>query len=282
MRVLERIVTAFRRALPAPAEKLVQMRGGYRLALRPAADALERRLYEARTYEAGTLALFDQVLRRGDVMVDVGANLGLMTLHAARLVGSPGCVVALEPHPAYHARLVSHLALNGCDNVRALQVAAGAVRSSASIYDFPEVNIGRSSLVIPESGAPAAATVAVDTLDAILAGAGVGRVRLLKVDVEGYEAQVLAGASGLLAQRPIVCMEVSRTVTGGGDPLAAHDMIMETGAYSAWNFRDGKGRPSPLVAVKDRQRLAAQTDDNVVYVPHAERDALPARLFTGA
>lgn len=279
MRVIERIVAALRGLLPAPADAVVQMRGGYRLALRPAADALERRLYNARTYEAATLALFDRVLRPGDAMVDVGANLGLMTLHAARLVGATGRVVALEPHPAYHARLVAHLELNGCGNVRALRMAAGAARSSAPIYDFPEVNIGRSSLVSPGAGATASATVEVDRLDSILADVGIGRVRLLKIDVEGFEAQVLTGAAGVLAQRPVVCMEVSRTVGSVEAPLAAHDAIMDTGAYGAWNFRDGKGRPSPLVAVTDRLQLAAQEDDNVVYIPHTERQSLPAGLF---
>ncbi|MCA1799503.1 MAG: FkbM family methyltransferase [Xanthomonadaceae bacterium] len=279
MRVFERLVAALRGALPAPAEALVQMRGGYQLSLRPATDALERRMYNARTYEAATLALFDQVLRAGDAVVDVGANLGLMTLHAARIVGSTGRVVALEPHPVYYARLVEHLILNSCDNVRALQVAAGATRASAPIYDFPAVNIGRSSLVSPGADAKPASTVAVDTLDSILAGIGVGRVRLLKVDVEGFEAQVLAGASGVLSQRPVICMEVSRTVSSGTDPLGAHDAIMDTGAYTAWNFRDGKGRPSPLVAVADRQRLAAQEDDNVIYIPHTERNSLPTGLF---
>lgn len=278
--LIDRLTRRVRALLPAPDRVVCEMRGGYRLVLHPNADRLERRLYDARTYEPATLALFDAVLRAGDTVVDVGANIGLMTLHAATCVGERGRVIAIEPHPNYHRRLVANAALNGLENVAAVRMAAGAESGQSTLYDVPSVNIGRSSLIVPDAPHAAAAMVEVAPLDAILARQRAGPVRVLKIDVEGFELQVLRGARALLAAAPIVCMEVTDGLPHGGDaPLAAHDALLATGLFAAYVFAHGKGRASPLVPVPDRAALARRRDDNLVYVPHALRDALPASLF---
>jgi FkbM family methyltransferase len=280
MSYIERIGLRLRRMLPTPDCAVRTMRGGYRLNLRPNSDPFERQLYVARTYEPGTLSLFDKVLREGDTMVDVGANLGLMTLHAAGRVGPTGAVVAIEPHPAYFPRLLENVALNGLRNVRAVEVAAGDVTEERTIFDIPSANIGRSSLARPEVDSEPAGSVSVRPLDDILDDQKADFVRLLKIDVEGFEPQVLRGASRTIAMQPIVCMEVSAALDHGEDgPLAAHDILMSTGLYSSYGFLHGKGRASPLVEITERDRLALQMHDNVVYLPHALRGALPLELF---
>lgn len=280
MYLIDRLLTRARALLPAPDRVECALRGGYRLVLHPNADRFERRLFDARTYEPATLALFDAVLRPGDTMVDVGANLGLMTIHAATRVGPDGRVIAIEPHPVYHRRLLDNLALNALANVDAVRIAAGDAVGEATLYDVPEVSIGRSSLIVPDVPHQAAGTVAVEPLDAILARRRAGPVRLLKLDVEGFELRVLRGAAALLAAQPIICMEVSHALPrGGAGPLAAHDAVLETGRYAAYEFARGKGRASPLTPVPDRATLARRRDDNLVYVPHALRAALPAALF---
>jgi hypothetical protein len=112
-----------------------------------------------------------------------------------------------------------------------------------------------------------------------LADAAVGEVHMLKIDAEGFEFQVLRGAAATVSQQPLICMEVTAALTHDGDPLAAHDLIMAAGAYRSFNFRRGKGRASPLVEITDRGRLAAQVDDNVVYIPQHLINSLPAGLF---
>jgi len=102
-----------------------RMEGGYTLVLHPNADRWERKIYWQRTYEPATLALIDRCLRLGDRMIDVGANFGLMSLHASRAVGSSGAVIAFEPHPGTFKRLQGHLHLNAAHNVRAINAAAG-------------------------------------------------------------------------------------------------------------------------------------------------------------
>ena len=181
-------------------------------------------MYRNRTYEAGTLAVISRFLKLGDTFVDVGANLGLMTLHASRIVGPEGKVVAFEPHPETYRRLIQNIELNNCSNVQPLQMAAGSGKSEAQIYDVPSVNIGRASLIRPDVDYRPAGQVKVSTLDEELDGQ---RVQFLKIDVEGFEAEVLAGASETLAKRPIISMEVSTAVCV--DHMIAHDMVMDTG-----------------------------------------------------
>jgi len=276
----DKFAARVRRLRPAPDEAVAEMRGGYRLFLHPNNDRHERQLYFDRTYEPATLALIDLVLRPGDIMVDVGANLGVMSMHAAKAVGPTGTVVALEPHPVTFHRLTQHVRLNDFENIRPVQIAAGAGHEQRTIFDVPTVNIGRASLIVPKQGGEPAGIIEVNSLDNILSHLGVGPVRLIKIDVEGFEPNVLRGASKVIAQQPVICMEVSATIDRGDDePLAAHDIIMGTGVYRAFKFKYGKGRACPLVKVQDRDRLARQVNDNVVYVPTALQAGLSGTLF---
>jgi FkbM family methyltransferase len=243
--------------------------------LRPSSSFHERELYQWRTYEPGTLALMDKVLRPGDTMIDVGSSMGLMALHGSKLVGDAGTVVALEPHPDVFQQLNENLKLNHCKNVRALQVAAGPKVSDETIYHAPTANVGGASLVQSKGPYTAAGIVHVEKLDTLVAE--FQSIRFMKIDVEGFEASVLAGASDTLAKQPIICMEVSASMSS--NPLASHDMVMATGNYAAFRFKMSKARVCPLVPVLSRERLNRQVNDNIVYVPHRIRSALPQTLF---
>jgi FkbM family methyltransferase len=281
LRYFDKMVTRARQIRHAPDNAVVDMSGGYKLSLRPNSDRHERQLYFDRCYEPATLALFSAVLRSGDTMVDVGANLGIMSLHASKSVGATGAVVAIEPHPVTFLRLVEHIRINDSRSIRPIQIAAGKEPGQSAIFDAPAVNIGRASLIDPGKGSEFAGKVTVDLLDNILASFGLESVRLLKIDVEGFEANVLKGATKTLTKQPVICMEVSASIqSSDNEPLAGHDIIMATGLYAAYTFRHGKGRASPLVDVSSRSQLARQVNDNVVYIPHSIRSELPIGLFS--
>ena len=280
LRYLKKIAMRLRQLRPIPDLVLAEMYGGYSLLLRPSLDEHERQLFFDRTYEPALLAALDLVLRPGDVMVDVGANLGIMTLHAARAVGPTGTVVAIEPHPSTYARLIRHIRINRFDNIKPVQIAAGATVERRMLFDFPSVNIGRASLLAAEGGGKQVGTVDVDSLDNILSWLGVEKVRMLKIDVEGFEPEVLRGASRIIRQGPIICMEVSAEVANtDANPLAAHDIIMSTGLFCAYTFLHGKRHAGPLKKAENRSQLARQVHDNVVYIPKALRGELPPSLF---
>jgi FkbM family methyltransferase len=279
MNPVSRMIRTVRKAMPVPPQACRLMRGGYLMNLEPQADPYERRIFLDRAYEPATLHLFDRVLRPGDTMVDVGANIGVMALHAALRVGPGGAVIAIEPHPRHHARLRENIALNELSNVLPIRKAMGESPCERTIFDSPNVNIGHASLIDPGDEGEAAGVVKIERLDRVLAECGVENVRLLKIDVEGFEREVLAGAPNLLARGPIICMEVEADMpTEGEDPFAAHDLIMGTGLYDSYRFAKSKFNASPLAPLAD-PRETASISDNVIYVPRALRETLPADLF---
>jgi FkbM family methyltransferase len=186
-----------------------------------------RSLATAGLWEWYLTGVFGRLLGRGDVFVDVGANVGYYALVASRLVGDTGHVYALEPAPETFEKLTELLARNGAANVTALQVAAGAAEGTATLYGTALGHDEMSSLhherrevehlvanlplhgVDPEAVA-VATEVPVLPLAEILDPDDLERLRLVKIDVEGYEVEVLRGLEPLFDQgsRPTVVVEV--------------------------------------------------------------------------
>lgn len=155
------------------------------------------------------VALFRQCVRAGDRVIDVGANIGAHTVALARLVGPAGRVLALEPVDANHRLLCGNLALNGLDWADGLLAAAGAADGMlhlAAVAMDTDGNFGALSLDELAGDLP----VPVHRLDG-LCREGAGRIRLIKIDVEGMEAEVLEGARSLIARdRPVLYVENDR------------------------------------------------------------------------
>jgi FkbM family methyltransferase len=160
--------------------------------------------------------LFLRLVRRGDTVFDVGANLGVYSLLFSRLVGRRGQVHAFEPGPPTFAGLGRHLEREGpCRNLTANHLAVGAAAGTATLY-LPGDDHGQASLSRQTTGswptAPAVAEFAVPmtTLDAYAAARTPGPVHLIKIDVEGAELGVLQGGARLLARdHPLLHLEVS-------------------------------------------------------------------------
>jgi FkbM family methyltransferase len=140
----------------------------------------------------------------GDVVVDVGANVGYMTSLATVRAGPQGKVLAFEPHPRVYELLERNAArwrtASGLDNVQLRRLALSDREGEGTLVAGPsfEANMGLAAL-----GTDGPATAGSDSIPVQLARldqiAGGGQLGLLKVDVEGHEADVLRGANGLLS-----------------------------------------------------------------------------------
>jgi FkbM family methyltransferase len=170
-------------------------------------DWIGQYVFVTGSYEEPTAALMAQLVCPGDLVVDVGANVGFFTLLLSRLVGRGGRVVAFEPMPHALERLRAHVSLNRCDNVTIRDCALGAATGTTQLYLGPRHHTSIASLQ-PRDGAQAV-EVACRTLDDELSGDG--PVACLKIDAEGWEPEVLAGARLVLEQQPtpFVIAEVS-------------------------------------------------------------------------
>ena len=169
-------------------------------------------------YEPGATGTVLSSLGDGDVFVDIGANSGYFSVLAALRVGGRGRVLAFEPNPSVRRQLQRHLELNSiADRVTVSDLAVGGEdRDDVQLFVscWPE-NDGIASLTpaaetIARGGlrADASILVRVRTFDSWMQSARLPRIDLMKIDVEGAEAQVLSGMSATFASvRPkrIIC-----------------------------------------------------------------------------
>ena len=136
-------------------------------------------------------------LRKGDVALDIGSNIGYYLLQESRLVGAEGRVYGLEPEEENFRLLQRNIALNRYDNVEVFQLAAGAENMEASMYLSRHSNL--HSLVTPTESSQATQPTTVVTVDQFLADKP--RPSFIRMDVEGYEYEVLLGMEKIL-ERP--------------------------------------------------------------------------------
>ncbi|MBK7046155.1 MAG: FkbM family methyltransferase [bacterium] len=165
--------------------------------------------FAAGTYEPPVQQALADCLKPGDVVLDVGANVGFIAVIAAKLVGPAGRVVAFEPVPE-NARLVRRNArLNGLSRLEVVETAVGDRCGSAQLV-LARLS-GGSALAGTDLPPDACGEIEVPltTLDAWHAREPATRPALVKIDVEGAELAVLRGAVGLLAAaRPMLLLEV--------------------------------------------------------------------------
>lgn len=140
-----------------------------------------------------------RVLRPGDVALDVGANLGAVTAVMSKCVGPKGQVHSFEPNPVMHRRLQASLERNHWSNVIIHPVALGAIKGRATLR-IPAGNAGSASLALSETAAVDSVEVDLMTLSGVPHLSSVDRIRLVKLDVEGWEPEVLRGAVDLFSR----------------------------------------------------------------------------------
>ena len=168
-------------------------------------------------FEGDEIDLAARLLAPGALAVDVGANIGAFTAALAAAVAPDGTVHAFEPLAASRTRLERTLELNALANVVVDSRAVADTVGSAEFFEYGpgyESWAGLADRSIEHGGVvPQATATAVETttLDAYAAEAGIGRVDLLKIDVEGAEERVLRGARGLLEAGRVaaVVLEIS-------------------------------------------------------------------------
>ena len=156
------------------------------------------------SYEYAKRVVIERVVMPGNVVFDVGANVGYYTLLASLLVGRAGKVFAFEPVRKNLAYLERHLRINGVSNVTVIDKAVSDRDGYVSFVDGPSASMGHFA----ETGGYQVPTVAIDSL--------VERGELplpdfMKIDVEGAELLVLRGAKRTIEQaRPVIALATDR------------------------------------------------------------------------
>lgn len=151
------------------------------------------------TYEPDTVRLFRANVRPGDRVLDIGANEGFFAALAGQLAGPDGQVIAVEPQSRLHEVLEVNLALNAAGRRRIVKRVVGKTDSAVhQIWLFPISNTGASSLIARYRFGAKSEDVREITVATILADSGIDAVDFVKVDVEGFEPEVVASLLPLM------------------------------------------------------------------------------------
>jgi FkbM family methyltransferase len=217
-RVLQRPLLSIREALGRGNVANVTRRGlNWRLDLR---EGIDFAIWLQGYFEPATVAAYRAILQPGSVVIDIGANVGAHTLPLAQAVGPNGYVVACEPTAGAFSRLGANVDANPAlatrIRLRQAMLLADPTASlpRAVIASWPLAPTGDIHPTI--RGRYLSTTRAsVTTLDALVAEEGLDRVDMLKLDVDGYECDVLDGATETLARfRPKIITELDPKAPG--------------------------------------------------------------------
>jgi FkbM family methyltransferase len=224
--------------------------GDLRLRCYPRSNSANNVVYFTRRFEPAEMGFIEKFVQPGETVIDAGANIGAYSLLLAHLVGEEGRVIAIEPGADAAARLEENVVLNGLDQVRVVAVAVGAEEGTADMTVADDV----SNTLTVGLGTRDVLSVPVVPLDDLVTGS----VAFIKLDIEGYEHEALRGACRVLADRPVLQLELTdhllRRAGSSAEAVVEH--------LSSLDYRVA----SPVLDA-GRVRLSDADGANVIAVP---------------
>lgn len=168
---------------------------GFGLYLNPVEQYQSCRLHYDRIHEPPVTHLIERVLRRGMTFLDLGANLGYFTILASQRVGDEGRVYAFEPGPENYRFLLKNIQLNGCRNVRPLNVAASNRTGPGELFLSSDSPTDHQLVDDPSAHRKA---IRVNTITVDHAVGSASGPLVVKIDVQGHEMQCVQGMTTTL------------------------------------------------------------------------------------
>ncbi len=240
-----RLARLLLRGQRASADVDIVDRFGLRFSVPSLAESIAFHLWIDGVYEPEVLRFILHYLQPGGVLVDVGASIGSLTIPVAHTLAPAGRVVAIEASGRIFGYLRRNVATNALGNVHCINCAATDGEGGVEFYEAPVDHFGMGSMGAQFHATPS--MVRGETLDHMLAEAGVARVDLLKIDVEGFEVGVLSGAKQLLLGEhpPLVLFEFidwAEARLPCGKPGDAQRLLLDWG-FKIWRLADfSRGR----------------------------------------
>lgn len=262
-------VTLPKMLLPDPksvGKHVIKTIHGIKMMIDPVLDkGVELSLFQTGTYEKGTIQLLEHYLEPGSVFLDIGANIGLMSVIASKCVGEKGTVYAVEANPGTVPILQANTELNQCKNIEILPLALSDAQGTAVLFENWEVNRGGASL-ISQSDGQQGIEVKMERLDDLFDENSA--LHLVKIDVEGFEPQVIRGGiNWFRKQLPVFIIEVSekREKEVGPSPKEIMELVKTIGIYAFYKQKGTKERRGKLIEINTSKDLP--NHDNIICIP---------------
>ena len=251
-----------------PAPPMVRLRvpgvDGAVLHLNPKDEMITRLILAEGLWEANETRWMVRSLREGDVVLDVGANVGYYTVIASRLVGDEGRVYAFEPDPTAFSFLEKNAAANALRNVVLEQKACSSEPGTLKLF-LDEVNLGAHRVNVPGENQKRFVEVEAVRVDDYFA-AEARKVHFIKIDTEGAEALIVAGMKRLIAENADLKMAVELSPYALEDLGSSASELLSMLEELDFRFYDlGLGPLVPLVEVTRESLLSTYTVENKLF-----------------
>lgn len=171
---------------------LVERINGFKMLVNPRDAGIGTELIYSHIHEPQVTRLIPCMVRPGDIVLECGANIGYYTLLLSKIVGLKGKVIALEPNPEVFSILQLNLELNGIKNVETHQIAIGGKDGVGRMYLKKASNLS-SMLENEGESATDSIVVPVIRLETLYKKLGISSCNMIRMDIEGYEADFLKG-----------------------------------------------------------------------------------------
>jgi FkbM family methyltransferase len=222
------------------------------------------------SFEEAEIKFVKKFLKEGDTFFDIGANIGLFSLHLSNVVGNNGKIFAFEPTPETFRRLNENIEINGFKNILTENIGLSDQNGK---MDFNISNSGfdawNSFAKLDDIGKADTIQVSVYTLDDYIDNNNINKIDLIKLDVEGWELFVLKGGVKLLStdNSPVLLVEFTETnaFAAGYYCGELYDFVKNYG-YEWFSYDSINNQLIPqvkklhypyenLIAVKNRERI---------------------------
>ena len=189
----------------------VDMETGAKLVLNPACE-YSRKRFVYRKAEVPEILFMSKVVKPGDGVLDVGANIGYWSTALSAQVGPLGRVYAFEPSPISLEYLRKNIAINDCGNVTVFPVGLSN-EDKTGRFRLSKAHTGSSRLDDDRSKKDDSIEIKVVALDSIRGSLDLDKISFIKIDVEGGEVKILEGAKKLLSHiSPIILLECNSSL----------------------------------------------------------------------
>lgn len=210
-------------------------------------------------YEPFQIETFRTQVQAGDVVLDIGANIGLYTVIAAGRVGEAGAVFSFEPEDENYALLTKNIKANNFTNTQAVNCAVSNENGTATL-SLAEDNKGNHSLLSPTiSGATQQVTIV--RIDDWLRENKVEKVNVIKMDIQGAEPHALEGMRETMTYTPILFIEYEPALLR----TAAHDPIQMLTGLQSYGY--------DLYDVNEGSRSLVRIENGVSFTASLKGDA---------
>lgn len=234
-------------------------------------EGIDFAIYLQGRFEPQTAKALDRLVQPGQTILDIGANIGAHTLGLAKRVGDRGQVIAFEPTQYAYSKLLNNISLNPdlVDRIVPEQIMLGredianyqaAVYSSWTIVGDAERHPKHLGELKTTDGC------SLRQLDSYLAERGNPKIHLVKMDVDGYECEVLYGAAQMLERdRPVICFELAPYVLEERG-ASIDELIKIMAEYNYRIFRESNRKALPMLGTQLRDLVGDGAGINAIAI----------------